>query len=135
MIRILGNIKGYYDYGIFQPIQIATVIALRECAGFIDQQAEVYEKRARCLTDGLRRIGWDPVMPRATMFAWVPIPEPYRSMGSIEFVIQCLEKAEVAVAPGRGFGEDGEGFLRIALVENEQRMQQAVRQIKRAFPL
>ena len=135
MISVLASIKGYYDYGIFQAIQIASVIALRQCEKEMREQAKIYESRRDCLCDGLKRIGWAAEKPKASMFAWVPIPDPYRKMGSIEFAVQCLKKAEVAVAPGRGFGEDGEGYLRIALVENEQRLQQAVRQLKRAFPL
>ena len=135
MVRLLRDIKGYYDYGIFQAIQIASVIALRHCVDDMRAQAKVYEARRDVLCTGLERAGWQVSPPAGTMFAWAPIPEPYAEMGSIEFAIQCLQKAEVAVAPGRGFGEDGEGFLRIALVENEHRMQQAVRQLRRAFPL
>lgn len=86
------------------------------------------------LIDGLNRAGWEIPPPRASMFVWAPIPEQYRAMGSIEFAIQCLKRAEVAVAPGRGFGEDGEGYVRIVLVENEDRLKQAVRQLRKAFP-
>ncbi len=135
MVKALSYIKGYYDYGIFQAIQIATVIALRHCEQEMLEQARVYEERRDCLCDGLTRAGWDVEKPRASMFVWAKIPEPYSEMGSIEFAMQCLQKAEVAVAPGRGFGEDGEGYLRIALVENEKRLQQAIRQIRRAFPV
>ncbi len=135
MIDVLGQIKGYYDYGIFQAIQIAAIIGLRHCDDEMRRQAEVYSSRAQTLTEGLARAGWNAEKPRGTMFAWVPMPGKYREMGSIEFAIALMEKAEVAVAPGRGFGEDGEGYLRIALVENEKRIQQAVRQIKRAFPV
>lgn len=135
MVDVLGRIKGYYDYGIFQAIQIAAIIALRQCDEEVVKQAKVYEGRRDCLCEGLKHAGWSPEKPKATMFAWVPIPEKYREMGSIEFALQALQKAEVAVAPGRGFGEDGEGYLRIALVENEKRLQQAVRQIRRAFPV
>jgi len=108
MVRALAKIKGYYDYGIFQPMR-------------------------DCLCSGLERIGWDVTPPKATMFTWVPIPEPWREMGSIEFALKLMREAEVAVAPGRGFGEAGEGYLRIALVENEKRIRQAVRQIRRAL--
>ena len=135
MVRLLGDIKGYYDYGIFQAIQIASVIALRHCVDDMREQARVYENRRDVLCTGLERAGWQVTPPSGTMFVWAPIPEPYAQMGSLEFAVQCLQKAEVAVAPGRGFGEDGEGFLRIALVENEHRLQQAVRQLRRAFPL
>jgi len=133
MVRALAKIKGYYDYGIFQAIQIAAIIAFRECVDQALEQAAVYQRRRDCLCDGLARMGWDAKPPKATMFAWVPIPEPYREMGSIEFALKLMREAEVAVAPGRGFGENGEGFLRIALVENENRIRQAVRQIRRAL--
>lgn len=134
MIKVLANIKGYYDYGIFQPVQIATVIALRHCEEEMRSQARIYAARRDCLCDGLNRIGWRVQKPKATMFVWAAIPEAYRKLGSIEFAIRCLADAEVAVAPGRGFGEDGEGYVRIALVENEQRLTQAVRQLKKVFP-
>ena len=98
-------------------------------------QAKVYEERRDCLCEGLTQAGWEVERPKASMFVWAKIPEPYAEMGSIEFAIQCLKKAEVAVAPGRGFGEDGEGYLRIALVENENRLKQAIRQLRRAFPV
>jgi alanine-synthesizing transaminase len=135
MVELLACIKGYYDYGMFQPIQIATVIALRHCKPEMYAQAKIYEQRRDRLVEALTRGGWQVEKPRATMFVWAKIPEPYCQMGSIEFAVQCLNKAEVAVAPGRGFGEDGEGYLRIALVENEERLRQAVRQIRRAFPV
>ena len=98
-------------------------------------QAKIYEKRRDCLWEGLTQAGWQVAKPKASMFVWAKIPAPYCDMGSIEFAVQCIQKAEVATAPGRGFGEDGEGYLRIALVENEDRLKQAVRQIKRAFPV
>jgi alanine-synthesizing transaminase len=135
MVNVLACIKGYYDYGIFQAIQIATIIALRHCEEEMWAQAQVYAQRRDCLCEGLTSAGWQVEKPKATMFVWAKIPEPYCEMGSIEFAMQCLQKAEVAVSPGRGFGEDGEGYLRIALVENEARMKQAVRQIRRAFPV
>ncbi len=135
MVKMLGDIKGYYDYGVFQAIQIATVIALRHCDDDVKKQAKIYESRRDCLCDGLTRAGWEVEKPKATMFVWAKIPEQYRKMGSIEFSMQCLKKANVAVSPGRGFGEDGEGYLRIALVENEERLRQSIRQIKRAFPV
>ncbi|MBD3318171.1 MAG: aminotransferase class I/II-fold pyridoxal phosphate-dependent enzyme [Chitinivibrionales bacterium] len=135
MVKLLGAIKGYYDYGIFQAVQIATVIALRNCEADMHAQAEIYQRRRDCLCDGLERAGWTVERPQASMFVWAKIPEPHAQMGSIEFAVECLAKAQVAVAPGRGFGEDGEGYLRIALVENEERLRQAVRQIRRAFPV
>ena len=131
IIEALGKIKGYYDYGLFQSIQIAAIIALRDCDDFIAEQAAVYEKRRDVLCDGLNSIGWDVEKPRASMFVWTRIPEPFRGMGSMDFSIKLMEEAEVAVSPGIGFGPEGEGFLRIALVENENRIRQAVRQIKK----
>ncbi|MBN1779957.1 aminotransferase class I/II-fold pyridoxal phosphate-dependent enzyme [bacterium] len=134
MIRVLASIKGYYDYGIFQAIQIASVIALREGDAFLNEQAKIYQDRRDFLCDGLNRIGWAVEKPMATMFVWARIPEKYSEEGSIAVSLKALEKAHVAISPGRGFGEDGEGFVRIALVENEQRLRQAVQQLKREFP-
>jgi alanine-synthesizing transaminase len=135
MVGLLGAIKGYYDYGIFQAIQIAAVIALRHCEVEMQEQAQIYAQRRDTVCEALTRAGWKIERPRATMFVWAQIPEPYYEMGSIEFAMECLQKAEVAVAPGRGFGEDGEGYLRIGLAENDERLRQAVRQIRRAFPV
>ncbi|MEW6357537.1 MAG: aminotransferase class I/II-fold pyridoxal phosphate-dependent enzyme [Planctomycetota bacterium] len=134
VVTALSQVKGYYDYGLFQPVQIAAIIAMRECEKHVKEQARVYQGRRDVLCDGLERIGWPVERPRASMFVWTPIPEKYRAMGSIDFAFEMIEKAEVAVAPGRGFGEGGEGYLRLALVENELRLKQAVRQIGRAFP-
>jgi alanine-synthesizing transaminase len=134
IIAGLGAIKGYYDYGIFQAIQIASIIGLRECEEFALEQAGKYEERRNTLIDGLERIGWTGVeRPRAGMFVWAQIPEPLRGMGSMEFARRLMEDAEVAVSPGLGFGPDGEGYVRLALIENRQRLLQAVRQMKRAF--
>ena len=133
MVRALAKIKGYYDYGIFQALQIAAIIAFRHCGEQAREQAAIYERRRDCLCRGLTRLGWDVRPPKATMFAWVPIPEPHRQMGSVDFALKLMREAEVAVAPGRGFGEAGEGYLRIALVENENRIRQAIRQIRRAL--
>jgi len=133
MVRALAKIKGYYDYGIFQAIQIAAIIAFRHCGEYAAEQAKVYQRRRDCLCDGLNRSGWSIKPPKASMFVWAPIPEAYREMGSIEFALKLMREAEVAVSPGRGFGENGEGYLRIALVENENRIRQAVRQIRRAL--
>ena len=134
MLDALKAIKGYYDYGIFQAVQIAAIVALRHGeAGRIAQVAE-YQSRRDVLVDGLNRLGWQVESPKASMFVWAPIPEPWRSkMGSIDFAMKLLEEAEIAVSPGRGFGESGEGFLRLALIENEQRLRQAVRQIGRCL--
>ena len=132
MLGALKAIKGYYDYGIFQAVQVGAIVALRHGeAGRLAQVAE-YQLRRDALVRGLKRMGWAPQVPKAGMFVWTPIPEPWRSQsGSIEFAMQLLEHANVAVSPGRGFGETGEGFLRLALVENEQRLRQAVRQVAR----
>jgi alanine-synthesizing transaminase len=134
MIRALATIKGYYDYGIFQPIQIAGILALRHCDELVDRQANEYQKRRDVLVDGLRRIGWEAEKPKASMFVWARYPKEWRDrLGSIDFALKLLEEAEVAVSPGRGFGEAGEGYLRLALVENEHRLRQAVRQIGRCL--
>jgi alanine-synthesizing transaminase len=134
MIRALATIKGYYDYGIFQPIQIAGILALRRCDDLVDRQAGEYQKRRDVLVDGLRRIGWEVAKPKASMFVWARYPKEWRDrLGSIDFALKLLEEAEVAVSPGRGFGEAGEGYLRLALVENEHRLRQAVRQIGRCL--
>lgn len=134
MIRALATIKGYYDYGIFAPIQIAGIIALRHCEDAVRSQCQVYEKRRDVLCDGLSRIGWQVDKPRASMFVWARMPEPWRCrMGSIDFAMKLIEEAEVAVSPGRGFGPAGEGYLRLALIENEKRLKQAIRQIGRCL--
>ncbi len=134
MLGALKAIKGYYDYGLFQAVQVAAIVALRHGeAGRLAQVAE-YQERRDVLVEGLRRLGWNVETPKAGMFAWAEIPEPWRSkMGSIDFAMKLLEEANVAVSPGRGFGETGEGFLRLALIENEQRLRQAVRQIGRCL--
>ncbi len=132
MIDYLATIKGYYDYGIFQPIQIAGIIALRECEEYIAEQNQRYQSRRDVVCDGLRRIGWEVEKPRATMFVWAKVPQEHsKGEGSIDFAIDLMEYAEVAIAPGRAFGERGEDYMRIALVENEQRLRQAVRNISR----
>jgi alanine-synthesizing transaminase len=134
MIRALATIKGYYDYGVFQAIQIAAIIALREGEDLVTRQAQEYQRRRDVLVDGLRRIGWEAERPKAGMFVWARYPQEWRAkMGSIDFSMKLLEEAEVAVSPGRGFGDAGEGYLRLALVENEHRLRQAVRQIGRCL--
>lgn len=134
MVKALATIKGYYDYGIFQAIQIASIIALRHAEESRLAMAREYQNRRDVLVDGLRRGGWEIVTPKAGMFVWAKVPEFWRDkMGTIDFAMKLLEEAEVAVSPGRGFGPSGEGFLRLALVENEQRLRQAVRQINRAL--
>jgi alanine-synthesizing transaminase len=134
MLNALKAIKGYYDYGIFQAVQIAAIVALRHGDHARRAQVAEYQSRRDVLVEGLNRLGWEVERPRASMFVWAPIPEPWRSrMGSIDFAMKLLEEAEVAVSPGRGFGETGEGWLRLALIENEHRLRQAVRQIGRCL--
>ncbi|MBF0467715.1 MAG: aminotransferase class I/II-fold pyridoxal phosphate-dependent enzyme [Desulfamplus sp.] len=133
IIGALSKIKGYFDYGIFSAIQIAGIIALRDCDDTIPEQVALYQARRDTLCSGLERIGWQVTPPGAGMFAWVKIPEPYIKMGSMQFAIEMMNRANVAVAPGIGFSEEGEGYLRLALVENEERLRQAVRQMKKAM--
>lgn len=130
MISALSRIKSYLDYGVFQPIQIASIIALRECDEDTRKICSVYQKRRDVLIQGLCRAGWTVEPPRGSMFVWAPIPERYRSLGSLEFAKLLLQKALVAVSPGIGFGPHGEGFVRFALVENKSRIRQATRSIK-----
>jgi len=134
MIRALKTIKGYYDYGIFQAIQIAGIIAMRHGERDVARQAKVYEARRDLIVDGLGRLGWEVETPRASMFVWARVSDDHLAgQGTIDFAMRLMEEAEVALAPGRGFGVNGEGFVRIALVENEQRLKQALRQIDRAL--
>jgi len=132
MLDALATIKGYYDYGIFQAIQIAGIIAMRECEDFIAQQNAKYQLRRDVVCDGLRRLGWEVETPRASMFVWTKFPKEHsRGKGSIDFAMDLMECANVAIAPGRAFGENGEYYMRIALVENEHRIRQAIRNIGR----
>ncbi len=131
MIHALARIKSYMDYGMFQPIQISSIIALRQCESFTHQVAATYKSRRDALVDGLRKGGWEIEPPRATMFVWAKIPERYAWAGSLEFAKLLLEQALVAVSPGIGFGPGGEGYVRFALVENEQRIRQAARGIRK----
>lgn len=134
MVRALGTIKGYYDYGMFQAIQIAAIMALRNTDAAVEEQSRVYQGRRDVLFDGLKRLGFELELPRAGMFVWAKYPEPWRSkMNAIDFSMMLLEKGDVAVSPGTGFGPAGEGFLRMSLVENENRLRQAVRQIGRCL--
>jgi alanine-synthesizing transaminase len=133
IIEALARIKGYYDYGIFTPIQVASIMALRTPSDVVAENAEIYRRRRDILVDGLNRIGWKVQKPKGTMFVWAPIPEPYRHLSSMEFAMKLLDKAEVCVSPGAGFGHNGEGYVRIALVENENRLRQSVRQIRQAL--
>jgi len=129
MIGALARIKSYLDYGVFQPIQIASIIALRECQEDTEKICAIYQKRRDVLVTGLDRAGWPVEKPRGSMFVWAPLPERYRAGGSLEFAKLLMEKALVAVSPGIGFGPLGEGYVRFALVENEHRIRQATRSI------
>jgi alanine-synthesizing transaminase len=132
MIDYLATIKGYYDYGIFQALQIAGIIALRECSQDIVIQNERYQVRRDVVCEGLATLGWEVEKPRATMFVWAKVPKEHsKGKGSIDYAMDLMEHAEVAIAPGRAFGENGEDYMRIALVENEQRLRQAIRNISR----
>jgi alanine-synthesizing transaminase len=130
MIGALARIKSYLDYGVFQPIQIASIIALRECEEDTKKICALYQKRRDLLVSGLGKAGWHVEPPKGSMFIWAPIPEKYKHLGSLEFTKLLLEKALVAVSPGIGFGPMGEGFVRFALIENDQRSRQAMRSIK-----
>jgi alanine-synthesizing transaminase len=134
MVRALSTIKGYYDYGHFAPIQIASIMALRHGDEFVAEQCEIYEKRRDLLVKGLRKIGWDVETPRASMFVWAKVAAGHLAgQGTLDFCFRLLEDADVAIAPGAGFGPYGEGYVRIALVENEQRIKQALRQMDAAL--
>ncbi len=133
MIGGLAKIKGYYDYGIFSAIQVAGIVAMRDCEDTIGEQVAIYQQRRDVLCDGLERMGWQVDIPKAGMFLWVKIPEKYVKMGSIRFAVEMMNRANVAVAPGAGFGEEGESYLRLALVENENRIKQALKQMKRGL--
>ncbi|NWF82262.1 MAG: aminotransferase class I/II-fold pyridoxal phosphate-dependent enzyme [Bryobacteraceae bacterium] len=130
MIKALARIKSYLDYGIFQPIQIAAIIALRECEEEVHKICHVYERRRDLLCEGLTAGGWPVGKPKASMFVWAPIPEGFRGIGSLEFSKLLLEKALVAVSPGIGFGPAGDGHIRFALIENHHRTRQAIRCIR-----
>jgi alanine-synthesizing transaminase len=130
MLGALSRLKSYFDYGIFQPIQIAAIIALNEDQSCVREIAEEYQKRRDALVHGLKRVGWEIEKPKGTMFVWGEIPKPFKKMGSVDFSKLLLRDAKVAVSPGVGFGENGEGFVRFALVENEARIKQAVKGIQ-----
>ncbi|OGP64148.1 MAG: alanine transaminase [Deltaproteobacteria bacterium RBG_16_42_7] len=133
IVGALTTIKSYLDYGMFQPIQIASIIALRGCQDCVEEIRKTYEHRRNALIQGLKNAGWIVKPPKATMFVWAEIPEPFKKIGSLEFSKFLLKEAGVAVSPGIGFGEGGEGFVRFALVENEHRIKQAAKGIKKAF--
>ena len=131
LIHALSRVKSYLDYGAFTPVQVAAAAALNGPQNCIDEIRAIYKRRRDCLVESVTRAGWPIPSPPATMFAWAPIPEMFAHLGSLEFSKLLLEKAGVAVSPGVGFGEYGEGYVRIALVENEQRIRQAARNIRR----
>ncbi len=133
IINALGRIKSYLDYGIFQPIQIASISALNGPQEYVEQIRERYSSRRDRLVEGLGRAGWEIPKPKGTMFVWAEIPDRFKHIGSLEFSKLIIEKAKVAVSPGIGFGNYGEGFVRFALVENEQRIMQAVRGIRKVL--
>jgi alanine-synthesizing transaminase len=131
LIAALARVKSYLDYGAFTPIQVAATAALNGPDDCIEEMRSIYKKRRDAMVDSFGRAGWHVPPPAASMFAWAPIPEPFQPLGSVEFATLLVEKAGVAVSPGAGFGEYGEGHVRIALVENEQRIRQAARNIRR----
>jgi len=133
LVAALRRLKSYLDYGIFQPIQIASIIALNGPYDCVKEIVETYRKRRDALVDGLNRIGWPIEKPKATMFVWAKIPEPYIKMGSVEFSKMLIKKAKVAVSPGIGFGEYGDEHVRFALVENPHRIKQAIKGIKQVL--
>jgi alanine-synthesizing transaminase len=133
IVQALTKIKSYLDYGTFQPIQIAAIVAMNEAPDFPKVVNDIYQARRDALCDGLNRIGWSVARPKGTMFVWAPIPEPYKEMGSLDFSAFLVESAEVATSPGVGFGPGGDGHVRFALIENEQRIGQAIRNLRRGL--
>ena len=134
VVAALAKLKSYLDYGTFQPIQIAATVTLQEAGDYPQEVCEIYRSRRDVLCDGLARAGWPVEPPLGTMFVWTPIPERYRMLGSLEVALRLAREASVAVSPGVGFGEGGDGHVRFALVENEQRIRQATRSIRRLLP-
>jgi len=133
IVAALTKLKSYLDYGTFQPVQIAAIVAMNEAVDYPDQLNRIYQSRRDALVDGLNRVGWSVTAPRGSMFVWAPIPEPYREMGSLDFSKFLIEEADVATSPGVGFGDGGDGHVRFALIENELRTQQAVRNVRKAL--
>ena len=131
LVGALGRVKSYLDYGAYTPIQVAAAAALDGPQDCVDEFRQIYRSRRDVLVESFTRAGWPIPSPKASMFAWAPIPEPLKEMGSLEFSLQLINEAHVAVAPGAGFGEQGDGHVRIALVENEQRIRQAARNIRK----
>lgn len=133
VVGALTKLKSYYDYGIFTPLQVAAIVALRSDQECVKEVRETYRSRRDTLVDGLLRLGWPVERPKATMYVWAPVPPQFAGMGSMDFSIKLLEEGDVVASPGVGFGEYGEGYLRFALVENEHRIRQALRGIKRVL--
>ena len=133
VVQALARLKSYLDYGTFQPIQIASIVAMNEAPDFPVEICDAYRPRRDALCDGLSRIGWAVAKPKGTMFVWAPIPGAHRRLGSLEFAIKLAREARVAVSPGIGFGESGDGHVRFALVENEHRIGQAIGGLRRVL--
>jgi alanine-synthesizing transaminase len=133
IVQALTKIKSYLDYGTFQPIQIAAIVAMNEAPDYPEHINAIYQSRRDALCDNLNRIGWEVVPPKGTMFVWAPIPEPYAEMGSLEFSKMLVREAEVATSPGVGFGRGGDGHVRFALIENELRTGQAIRNLRKTL--
>ena len=133
VVQALVKLKSYLDYGTFQPVQIAATVTMNEAPDYPKEVCAIYETRRDALIDGLSRIGWDIPKPKGSMFVWASIPEPYVEMNSVEFCSHLIRECEVALSPGEGFGPGGEGFVRFALIENEQRVAQAIRNLKRGL--
>jgi alanine-synthesizing transaminase len=133
IVGALIKIKSYLDYGMFQPIQIAAIVALRGPQGCVKEISKTYESRRDVLIKGLHKAGWNVAPPKATMFVWAEIPDRFKYLGSLEFTKMLIKEAGVAVSPGIGFGEGGDSFVRFALVENENRIRQAAKGIKKVM--
>jgi len=133
LVAALGRIKSYFDYGMFTPVQVAAIAALDGPQDCVSQIRNTYKARRDVLVPGLNRLGWPVELPRATMFVWAKIPERYGNVGSVEFSKKLLSEAKVAVSPGIGFGEYGDGHVRFSLIENEERTRQALRGIRQMF--
>jgi len=133
VVQALVKLKSYLDYGTFQPIQIAATVTMNEAGDYPEEVCAIYQSRRDALIDGLARIGWDIPAPKGSMFVWAPIPEPYADLTSVEFCSLVVRECEVALSPGVGFGPGGEGFARFALIENEQRIAQGLRNLKRGL--
>jgi alanine-synthesizing transaminase len=130
LVAALARLKSYFDYGTFTPIQVASIAALEGPQDCVAEICETYRSRRNVLVEGLNKLGWPVALPKATMFVWAQIPEQYRKMGSLEFSKLLLNEAKVAVSPGIGFGDYGDGHVRFSLIENEERTRQALRGIK-----